>query len=404
MNLFGARRATVLGLAVAMALAGCSSSSSSSSNSTGSSKGGGSSKGNINIAMTGPLTGDNGQYGQDQIQGMQLAVDAFNAAGGVPSGPNKGRKLALTSHDDAGDPNQGASVAQSLCDDTSVLAVLGPVNSSVALAAGPVYNRCGVTEVTSYASNPKITLAGFTNVFRSIPNDSQLGEADVAAAVQVAGKKKIAVVYSNDDYGSGLDAAVKSSVSKYGATIVSNESFTPGSTKDFSSVLTKIKSSNPDALLLMTTYSDAGLLANQARQVGITAQMVVPTGSNTPQFLKLGGKAIEGVLTPVLFNPDSTDTAVKKFITDFKTKFKRDPGESSATGYGSVQLVEYALTQGATSRKDVSAKLSAGKNMPTILGSITFDKNRDPSSLGSLVALTVKGGKFVASPKQFPAK
>lgn len=395
------RSARRVGVAVAACalLTACGSGKSSSGGS-----GGSSSKGDIKIAMTGPLTGDNGQYGQDQIQGMQLAVDQFNAAGGVPSGPNKGRKLSLSSQDDAGDPNQGASVAQQLCDDGGVLAVLGPVNSSVALAVGPIYNRCGVTEVTSYASNPKITLAGYQNVFRSIPNDDQLSAADVAAAVQVSGKKNLAVVYSNDDYGSGLYAGVQKALQRYGGTIVANQSFTPGSTKDFSSILTKIKGAKADALLLMTTYSDAGLLANQARQVGITSQLIVPTGSNTPQFLKLGGKAVEGVLTPVLFNPDSADPAVQKFITDFKAKFTRDPGESSATGYASVQLVESALTQGATARKDVSEKLTAGKDMPTILGTVTFDKNRDPSSLNSLALLTVKDGKFVANPTQFPAK
>lgn len=399
MNLSSVRRAAVVSTAVAtcVALAACGSSSSGK-------KSGGSTGATIQLAFEGPLTGDNAQYGKDQTQGMQLAVDQYNAAGGVPSGPNKGKKLSLSQHDDAADPNQGASVAQQLCDDTSVFAALGPVNSSVALAVGPIYNRCGLTEVISYASNPKITTAGHTNVFRTIANDDQLSAADVAAAAQVAGKKRIAVIWSNDDYGQGLFAGAKKATAKLGASIVADQSFTPGATKDFSSILTKIKSANPDALLLMTTYSDAGLLANQARQAGITAQIVVPTGSNTPQFIQLAGKAGEGILTPVLFNPDSSDPKVAKFVSDFKTKYNRDPGESSGLGFASVQLIEYALEQGATTRAQLSAKLSAGKDMATITGPITFDKNRDPSSLGGLVLLTVKNGKWVENDKQLPTR
>src|SRR5918998_1221708 len=154
------RRGGVLGMAVltSVALAACGGGGDGDGGGGG---GGGGSDGPIKIAMTGPLTGDNAAYGQDQLQGMQLRVDQINEAGGIASGPNEGRELELSSHDDAGDPNQGASVAQQLCDDPDVMAVLGPVNSSVALAVGPIYNRCGVTEITSYASNPEVTLKGF---------------------------------------------------------------------------------------------------------------------------------------------------------------------------------------------------------------------------------------------------
>jgi branched-chain amino acid transport system substrate-binding protein len=389
-----ARRVAALGAAVlaTAVLAACGG---------GDSSGGSGSDGDtIKIAMTGPLTGDSGQWGKDQIDGMQLAVDQINDAGGITEGPNKGKKLSLDSFDDAGDPNQGASVAQQLCDDTGVMAVLGPVNSSVALAVGPVYNRCGLTEVTSYASNPDITLKGYTNVFRSIPNDDQLSAADVAAAVQIAGAKTIAVVWSNDAYGQGLWEGVQAAAPDLGATIVGDASFTKGSTKDFSSILTNLQGKNPDALLLMADYSDVGLMTQQARQVGLDAPIVAPTGTSTPEFLDLAGQAAEGMLTPVLFDPSSQDPEVAQFVKDFQAKFNRDPGESSATGYGSVQLIEYALSQGATTREDVAKELSAAKQMPTLLGDITFDEHGDPTSLTSLVVLTVKDGKFVANDKQ----
>lgn len=364
--------------------------------------GGESAHGPVQIAMTGPLTGDNAQYGKDQIDGMQLAVDQFNEKGGVSGGPFKGRTLSLSSHDDAADPNQGAAIAQKLCDDSDVMAVLGPVNSSVALAVGPIYHRCDLTEITSYASNPRITTAGYDDVFRSIPNDNQLSAADVAVAVQIAGAHRLAVVYSNDDYGTGVFTGIQAATRGYGATVVASESFPSGATRDFSSLLTHIGESNPDALLIATTYSDAGLLASQARQVGITSRMVVTTGDNTPQFLQLAGQAAEGVLTPVLFDPTSPAPKIQRFISDFRAQYHRDPGEAAATGYGSGQLIEYALSRGATTRRGMSQQLSEGRDMDTILGPITFNRNRDPSSLSTLTVQTVRDGRFVSNDKQLP--
>ena len=87
------------------------------------------------------------------------------------------------------------------------------------------------------------------------------------------------------------------------------------------------------------------------------------------------------MLTPVLFDPSSKDPRSSKFIQDFRAKFNQDPGESSATGYASVQLIEYALTQGATTRQQVIKQLAEGKNMKTILGPITFDENGDPDDV-----------------------
>jgi branched-chain amino acid transport system substrate-binding protein len=150
----------------------------------------------------------------------------------------------------------------------------------------------------------------------------------------------------------------------------------------------------------MADYSDVGLMTQQARQVGITAQIVAPTGTSTPEYLDLAGEAAEGMLTPVLFDPSSEDPTVAKFVEDFRAEFDRDPGESSATGYGSVQLIEHALNEGATSREEIAQKLAEGKDMPTILGDITFDENGDPTSLTSLIVLTVRDGKFVANETQ----
>jgi branched-chain amino acid transport system substrate-binding protein len=361
---------------------------------------GGNSSEPIEIAYTGPLTGDAGQWGQDQLAGLQLLVEQINDGGGIESGPNKGRELKLSSYDDAGDPNQGASIAQKLCDNENLLAVFGPVNSSVALAASPIYNRCGLPMITSYASNPEVTLKGFDNVFRTIPNDDQLAEADVAVAAQIAGAKTIAVAWQNDAYGQGLWAGVQAAVDKYDIEIVGDASFTPEATKDFSSILDNLEQKNPDALLFMTNYSPAALLTQQARQLGIEATIICPLATAVPPYLELAGDAAEGMLTPTLYDPSSKDPKIVQFIDDYTKKFNKDPGESSATVYASGQVFEWALTQGDATREEVIKQLDEGENIETLFGTITFDKNHDPETLGGLQVLTVKNGQFVAADQQ----
>jgi branched-chain amino acid transport system substrate-binding protein len=374
-------------------LAGCG------GGSDGGGAGGDSSK-PIDIAYTGPLTGDAGQWGQDQLAGLQLLVDQINEAGGIESGPNKGRELKLSSYDDAGDPNQGASIAQKLCDNESLLAVFGPVNSSVALAASPIYNRCGLPMITSYASNPEVTKKGYDNIFRTIPNDIQLAEADVAIASQIGGAKTIAVAWQNDAYGQGLWDGVQQAAAKYDIEIVKDASFTPDATKDFSSILDSLEQSKPDALLFMTNYSPAALLTQQARQLGSDAMIICPLATAVPPYLELAGASADGMMTPTLFDPSSKNPEVVQFISDYKAQFNKDPGESSATVYASGQLFEYALTEGDATRENVIKQLDEGKDMKTLFGTISFDDNHDPETLGSLQVLTVKNGQFVSSEKQ----
>jgi branched-chain amino acid transport system substrate-binding protein len=391
------KRVAALGAAVlaGAVLAGCG----GSGGSGGGGSGGDSSK-PIDIAYTGPLTGDAGQWGQDQLAGLQLLVDQTNKAGGIESGPNKGRQLKLSSYDDAGDPNQGASIAQKLCDNAGLLAVFGPVNSSVALAASPIYNRCGLPMITSYASNPEVTKKGYGNIFRTIPNDTQLAEADIAVAAKIAGAKTIAVAWQNDAYGQGLWDGAQQAASKYGIKIVKDASFTPDATKDFSSILDNLGQSKPDALLFMTNYSPAALLTQQARQLGSKAMIICPLATAVPPYLELAGSSAEGMLTPTLFDPSSKDPDIVKFISDYKAQFNKDPGEASATVYASGQLFKYALTKGDATRENVIKQLDEGKDMKTLFGTISFDKNHDPETLGSLQVLTVKNGAFVSSEKQ----
>ena len=125
----------------------------------------------MRIGTAGPLSNAEALFGNTWQNGMQLAIDEVNAAGGI-----NGEKLELVREDDQGDPKQGTLIAQKFCDDDSIVAVVANFNSGVTIPSSDVYNRCGMPQVTN-SSNPKVTEAGYPNLFRPIANDFMQGGA-----------------------------------------------------------------------------------------------------------------------------------------------------------------------------------------------------------------------------------
>src|SRR5690606_15545260 len=186
---------------------------------SGGSSGPYSEEGTETVAVAGPMTGENGIYGQDQLAGVQFAAKQINDAGGISAGPLKGKKIEVLKFDDVADPNQGASVAQQICDDTSIIAAFGHSNSSVTLAAEPIYERCGVPLFVSYSSNPEITAKLHKNLFRTLIDDAKMGAEMASYAKNELGFTKAGVIASGDDYGDGLKVNFQATAQQIGLTV-----------------------------------------------------------------------------------------------------------------------------------------------------------------------------------------
>lgn len=371
------------GLAAAMLLAACGGGSES-----GDAGGSGAAPSEISVAVAGPTTGDNAVYGNEQLRGIQLAAEAFTAAGGP--------KVKVVSFDDAADPNQGASVAQKICDDTSLIAAFGHSNSSVTLAAMPIYQRCGIPLVVSYSSNPKITATLTSNVFRALPDDNALGGEQAILGKQV-GMTKVGILTSPDDYGAGVTAAFQKTAGEIGMTVAKQITTSPNQ-KDFTPQLTDLKNAGADGLALANTYTDAALQIKQARAMGWTVPIIVTAGSNTPELINIGGKdATEGTYIAAVFDPGSTTPGVAAFNKAYTAKFGGSSGtEAAAMAYNSFEIFAAAWKAGGTDREGVISKAASIKTFEfPITGKTTLNANQgidpDPSDPFS-VLLQVKGG------------
>jgi branched-chain amino acid transport system substrate-binding protein len=367
----------VASAAVLLALGACGGGSSSASSDDGG--------GDFVIGYTATLTGEFASYGLQMRQGVDLAVDEINAAGGID-----GKKVSIQSVDDAGKPANGPVVAQKFCDNKSVRAVLGYSFSSVALAAIPVIDQCHLPVVASAVTSPQLSGAS-PYFFRDVVTDAVQGASVGKFIVETAGHKKIAVLHQQDDYGNGLAAAFTSAVKAAGGSVTSDQAYQLG-TKDFQTQLDKLNKEAPDAIFIAGFYPEAVKIAQQAHSAGITLPLFGSDGLLSPDLIKLGGKDVEGVTLQGAFTPSLKTPAVEEFVAKFQKKFGEDPSSWAALAYDATNAVKAAASKGTT-REQIKDGLVSLKGQTGITGEMTFDDKGDRISAG--VFLKVADGQFV---------
>ena len=342
----------------------------------------------IKIGVPVPLSGGNAKMGNDISQAATLAVEEWNAKGGV-----LGRKLEIVAFDDACDAQQSVTAAHKLVDG-GVVAVAGGYCSSAAIPASAVYHDAGVAFVADASSNPKLTDQGFENVFRVIGRDDQQGPYAAGFMMNTLKAKKIAIIHDNTLYAKGLADATKAALEgKPGVQVVFFDAVTPGE-KDFSAVLTKVKSLSPDVTYYTGYYPEGGLIAKQFKDLGVPGKFMAGDANNDPTFISEAGPASEGVYVTSTPLPQDQSSA-KSFIDRYKKRWNQDPGPYSALEYDAVNVVINAIKQsGSTDRAAVIKAITATKNYQGATGAINFDKKGDRASV-LYITYIIKGGKFV---------
>ena len=342
----------------------------------------------IKIGVPVPLSGGNAKMGNDISQAATLAVEEWNAKGGV-----LGRKLEIVAFDDACDAQQSVTAAHKLVDG-GVVAVAGGYCSSAAIPASAVYHDAGVAFVADASSNPKLTDQGFENVFRVIGRDDQQGPYAAGFMMNTLKAKKIAIIHDNTLYAKGLADATKAALEgKPGVQVVFFDAVTPGE-KDFSAVLTKVKSLSPDVTYYTGYYPEGGLIAKQFKDLGVPGKFMAGDANNDPTFISEAGPASEGVFVTSTPLPQDQSSA-KSFIDRYKKRWNQDPGPYSALEYDAVNVVINAIKQsGSTDRAAVIKAITATKNYQGATGAINFDKKGDRASV-LYITYIIKGGKFV---------
>lgn len=355
---------------------------------TGCNQGGSASSGNtIRVGEFASLTGSEATFGQMSHHGTELAVNELNAKGGV-----LGRKFDLITDDNQSKPGDSKTIATKLIFRDKVVAVLGEVASKRSLEAAPICQANKIPQISPSSTNPKVTEIG-DYIFRVCFIDPFQGMVMAKFAKDTLKVKNVALLTDvATPYSVGLATYFKDTFSKDGGTIVAEQKYNGGD-KDFKAQLTTIKAANPDAIFIPGYYTEVGLIARQARELGITVPLLGGDGWESAKLIEIGGPAIDGAYFSTHFSPEEKNPVVEDFVKKFKDKYGEAPDAMAALGYDSAMLLADAIKRaGTTDEPKLRDALAATKDFPGITGNITIDKDRNATK--PAVILQVKDGKF----------
>lgn len=347
-------------------------------------KGGESGGDGITIAVVGPMTGQQATFGAQMKAGVKQAVADVNAAGGV-----LGKQLTLEIGDDACDPKQAVAVANKMAG-KNISLVVGHFCSGSSIPASKVYTEENIIMISPGSTNPKLTDEGAYNVFRTCGRDDQQGEVAGTYIAKHFPGKRVAIVHDKTAYGKGLADETKKYMGKAGLKDALYEAYTAGE-KDYSALVSKLKSESIDVLFVGGYHTEAGLIMRQMRQQGMSTVLVSGDALTTAEYWGITGKNGEGTL--MTFSPDPRkNPAAAKVVAAMRAK-KIEPEGYNLYSYGAVQAWVAAVRSAkSTDPKKVAAALR-GAPVETVLGKISFDKKGDVNAPG-YVMYEWKNGKY----------
>ena len=341
----------------------------------------------VTIGVSGPLTGQNAQYGAQWKKGFDLALEEVNVKG------VRGRPLRYVFEDSQADPRQSVAIAQKFVSDPKIVVEVGDFSSTASMAASSIYQRAGLVQFGFTNSHPNFTKGGDFMWSNSVSQaDEQPRLAKYAADL---GLKRVAVLYLNTDWGRSSQAIFTASAKSMGVDVVASEGYQPDE-KDFRSTLVRVRDARPDAIVLISYYADGALITRQTRSVGLTQPIVASGSIYSPKFIELAGEAGDGVFTESNFFPGDSRPEVQSFVTKFKAKYNEEPDDFNAVAYDTIILLAQVIDKYGDDRKAIRDGLAEIKDVPSVIyGKATFDVQTRRVAGARAVYLVVKNGQFV---------
>lgn len=344
----------------------------------------------IKIGVNYEQTGGVAQYGIAHVEGLQMAVEEINAAGGV-----LGKQIELDILDNKSELPEVSSVSQKLAKD-GVVAILGPATSGNTKQAFATAEETKIPTISASATDDATTLKADGSVtpygFKTCYSDSFQGRVLANFADKKEFKNVLVMYDASSDYGKGLNKAFTEA---YKGTVAGNEAFQNTDT-DYNMYLTKYKDSGIDAIAILGYYEQAGLIVKQAREMGIEAVILGPDGLDDVRFNELVGEAnLNDIYFTTHFTTVGDDPVVTKFIEDFKAKYDgATPGAFHALGYDEMYFLADAIERAGEATPE---KIKEALENTTSFGKVTgtFSMGADHVAKKSVKVVELQGGKQV---------
>ena len=341
----------------------------------------------VRIGFFMSITGRDASFGEASLGGANVAIDEVNGSGGV-----LGRPVELVVEDDRSLAGESATAAKKLISRDRVVALVGECSSARTREAAAVAQAGGVPLVTPASTSPRVTEVGDC-IFRVCFVDSFQGRVMATFARRKLGLKRAALlVDSTAPYSVGLADYFARTFAALGGDVVASQKYA-GTDTDFRAQLTAIRAAEPDALFLPGYYVAAGLVARQARDLGLRATLLGGDGFEAPQLLEIGGDALEGAYYSTHFAVENTGALSRSFVAAYRARFGALPNGLAALTYDSVRLVADAVRRaGTTERGAVRSALAATRGFPGATGATTINARRDADKDAAII--TIRCGRL----------
>jgi branched-chain amino acid transport system substrate-binding protein len=316
-----------------------------------------------------------------------MAVEEIDAAGGP-----LGRPIEVVSEDDRSITEEARTAAQKLIQRDGVVALIGEVASSRSLAAAPEAQRAGIPMISPASTNPKVTETG-DYIFRTCFIDPFQGAVMARFAYDELKVRKVAILFDfKQDYSVGLAEFFRKTFTQLGGQIVADERYTSGDI-EFRAQLTTIRAASPEAVFVPGYYTEVGLIAKQARELGLDVPFLGGDGWDSAKTLEIGGAAVEGYYFSNHYAADSDSPKVKDFVKRYSAKYGSTPDAMAALGYDAAGILADAIRRaGTTDGPALRDAIAATKDYEGVTGRITIDPERNARK--DAVVLKIEGGQF----------
>ncbi|MBN8583639.1 MAG: ABC transporter substrate-binding protein [Ignavibacteria bacterium] len=342
----------------------------------------------ILIGEYGSLTGPNATFGISSTNGLKLAVEELNNAGGL-----LGKKVKLITYDDQGKPSEAQTVVQRLIKNDNVVAVIGEVASSNSKAGAPICQQNKIPMITPASTNPEVTAIG-DYIFRVCFIDPFQATVVSKFILNTLKLKKVALLKDvKNAYSTGLADFFEKEFKNMGGEIVEVQSFSAGD-KDFKAQLTSIKAKNPEAIFIPAYYTDVNLISIQAREIGLTVPLIGSDGWESEKLTEGKAKdALEGCYFSTHVSTENPDPKIQEFIKKYKAKYNAMPDAMAFLAYDAGLILFEAMKKaGTTEPEKVKNELAKIKDFLGVTGKISINEQRN--AVKPAVILEIKGGEF----------
>ena len=343
----------------------------------------------LRIGFLGGLSGRVSDLGSSGLNGVRLAIDLRNTAGGI-----KGQQIELIEADDQQDPEAAIKAFGSLID-RHVAAIIGPMTSAMATATVPLANRAQVVMIS-----PTVTSTDFSTqddyFFRVIPATSAFVKTSADHYFRTLGLRRIRLVYDlrNRSYTESWLKEFDRAFSAMGGKLLPPLGFTSSDELSFSELLPRILSGTPEGVVLIANSVDAAMLCRDIRKQNPSIVIGTSEWAATERLIELGKKAVEGVSVAQFHDRQDRQPTFVAFRDAYLKRFRQEPGYAGLFAFDAANVIFTAL-EGKTTDQSLKQALLAHRAFAGAQRKIAFDAHGD--TLGETFIVQIKDGAFVPS-------